>query len=201
MNVNDPQRFTAYAWEDRVVMGDDLNGITRPDIPKLPSWDGNGDYSAWWRANVAPVARERQRVLRSLYSTKHGYMTLDDCRALAIRCLKRWRCDPTYIVMRDGRGKDRGAACANSYELTLTRASRKPAIVLHEVAHTIAMRVYREANHGPEWMAVYIDLLHTYLNVSKRHLRSTAKDAGLDIARGVYCYGGSRSPDPARNDY
>jgi len=207
---NDPQRFRCYSWEQTHAYPLDDISLRGPaprarDFITCPAlrWVVERHYIHYTdltkdeRARFGKAARSYARLE---HSPTLGYLTLDDASVLVHRALKRWRVyspDGTlhHVDVITGRGS---SAWASHYRISLPKWARRRSVVLHEVAHVIAGWHYHEHNHGPEFMAIFVDLLHTFLGATKSELRRTAKspDYKLRFAPGVACYGAARSPAP-----
>jgi len=110
-----------------------------------------------------------------------------DLQACAAVMERAWRdywpgCPPQ---LRDGRGCR--IARGGSLDIVLPRWARTERVVLHETTHALIDRAYSRtcAAHGPEFVRLYVDLLATYHypRVSKAALRTSARLAGLRVAR------------------
>jgi hypothetical protein len=111
-------------------------------------------------------------------------LPLDACRAL-VDAVFRWaeRPDPATAAagawspprVTDGRG--RRHACGSRQAIKLPRWARTRAIVLHECAHGLAADL-----HGPEFVAVYVDLLARFAGLDPAALRASTDAAGVAVA-------------------
>ncbi len=111
-------------------------------------------------------------------------LPLDACRAL-VDAVFRWaeRPDPATAAagawspprVTDGRG--RRHACGSRQAIKLPRWARTRAIVLHECAHGLAADL-----HGPEFVAVYVDLLARFAGLDPTALRASTDAAGVAVA-------------------
>lgn len=210
---NDPQRYRCYDWEHEHVYPLDHLAQRGPaprakDFITCPALRACVElrpfssirYDDLTKHERATFLKAGRAYARLDHSPKLGYLTLDDAQLLVNRALKRWRVFDMNGNVRSvdvvaGRGS---TAWASLFRISLPRWARRPSVVLHEVAHCIAGHHYHEHNHGPEYMAIYVDLLHTFLDATKSDLRRTAKAApyNLRFAPGVACYGADRSPGP-----
>ena len=103
-------------------------------------------------------------------------LTLDQCETLTHKAFYRYRPANTPPRITDGRGTRRAMAYG-SYKISLPVWARMPAIVLHEVAHSLTSTQY--AWHGPEFMRLMCDLWKWH--TGQDYVRN-AKDAGLKVA-------------------
>lgn len=120
-------------------------------------------------------------------SDQRAKLELHECRRIAGRALARYGLDPAVRV-GDGRGARvaRGSAWRG---ITLPRWSRTPTVVLHETAHVICDRLMgsRASWHGPEFAAVFCDLIGWYFKVNAQLVARTADSCGIDVAWGGAC--------------
>jgi hypothetical protein len=125
------------------------------------------------RKRTKPRDFQRTRVYRweAAHVLPHAAqpLTLEACRTL-VAAVFRWANRPAPIVT-DGRG--RRHACGSPEAIKLPRWARTPAIVLHECAHGLARDM-----HGPEFVAVYVELLERFAGLDGGELR-----ASLDAAQ------------------
>lgn len=205
----DPQQHDVYAWERAHVMPHDEIADRGPaprakDFITCPALRACVDLREWSSIRWDDLTNdERKRFNRAVraynrgeYAPALGYMTLDEIHELAVRCMKRWHVGVSLNVdATSGR-----SAHANAYHMSFPRWARRRSVALHEIAHVISDRCWHTYSHGPEFMAVYVDLCHTYMGLSKRELRRTCKDYGITIQPGAYCYGG-RHPRTVNADW
>jgi putative metallohydrolase (TIGR04338 family) len=89
------------------------------------------------------------------------------------------------VAIKDGRG--RRAAGGSMGFITMPTWSRSKLVVCHELAHTIALRKYGQrgvAWHGPEYAAIYLDLVQ--FGISKEtadKLRAAFKKGRVKVGR------------------
>ncbi len=129
--------------------------------------------------------RERDNQKSKVYHWEQTYLfklktntslSLTSCEKIITDvCLARNIRVPT---IKDGRGRKTACACYSS--VSLPRWARNKVITLHEVTHTILDNGVR-AWHGPEFAALFIELLDKY-NVSHRKQSvACAKKCGVKI--------------------
>lgn len=61
----------------------------------------------------------------------------------------------------------------------------RPLVALHEASHAIEEAFFADAllpAHGPEFMAIHLDLVAEWFDVSYRRLVVRAKDMGIDVS-------------------
>lgn len=106
---------------------------------------------------------------------KGEQLTLPEIRALCDE-IGEWLGCPR-ITVKDGRG--RRSACGGGWMISMPRWSRNRSIVLHEIVHCLVP--YGYAWHGPEFVRVFIELLHRYLKIPKAELRETLRKAHVKV--------------------
>jgi hypothetical protein len=111
-------------------------------------------------------------------------LSLDACRAL-VEAVFRWAERPgrragaaaAWAPPRVTDGRGRRHACGSRDAIKLPRWARTRAIVLHECAHGLAADL-----HGPEFVAVYLDLLARFAGLDEAALRATLGAASVAAA-------------------
>ena len=137
----------------------------RKRVAKPRDFQRAGVYR-WEAEHVFPHAGER--------------LSLERCRAL-VEATYRWReepgTDPVWMppVVTDGRG--RRHACGSRATIKLPRWARTRAVVLHECAHGMA-----DDQHGPGFVAVYVELLARFAGLDATRLRATLAATGVRVA-------------------
>ncbi len=116
-----------------------------------------------------------------------SFMGLAECQHLVNRV---WKLQAgTYTKpprVTDGRGQRRGGYRQREHTIMLPTFCRFKELVLHELAHGLLglhMRLALTASHGPEWVAVYIDLLARYAGHQRGELRRTAQLFRVKVGR------------------
>lgn len=108
-----------------------------------------------------PTVRDMERFVKKTFASKR----VQEAYPKAM-----WRALPS---VSDGRGRRR--ACGNEYGIRMPVWARDEAVVLHELAHTITMRLGgNEAFHGWQFCAVYLKLV---LYMMGREAHDTLKAA------------------------
>ena len=134
--------------------------------PKVRDFQRSRVYS-WERANVLPLSSDP--------------LTLAQCEALVDRVYRACeRPDPANHEwspprVTDGRG--RRHAAGSREVIKLPRWARTRPIVLHECAHGMA-----SDGHGPEFVAVYLDLLEHFASFERSYLERTLTEARVRCA-------------------
>ena len=108
-------------------------------------------------------------------------LSLQECRALVERAYRWWE-QPSKMdigwkppTVTDGRG--RRHACGSREVIKLPRWSRTIPIVLHECAHGMS-----DDGHGPNFVAVYLDLLAKFTDLDTKLLLDSLDKSGVQIA-------------------
>lgn len=85
----------------------------------------------------------------------------------------------------DGRGARRAFYEHNRYRIVLPRWARQSKVVLHEMAHLITYAYYggsrNVADHGREFVGIYMWLLHKYANESITEMANHANALRVDF--------------------
>lgn len=115
---------------------------------------------------------------------KTGRMTTAALLRLAARAFDRYRLIQTPQIL-PGRG-----ASARLNRIYLTKSARCPTILLHEAAHCIVdlrtdLYADKPQGHGPEWRAVYCDLIAWHFKLDRTLVERTARSVGLTVHGGV----------------
>lgn len=119
-------------------------------------------------------------------------MSLDDCKALALRALSMYDCSPVIEMKAVGGYR----ACANRNRITLSKFFHTKSGVIHEVAHVIIRRLHCDDSHGPMFMRCYIDLMVKFLGGDREDLESSAEKAGIEFQKNlVSIYGNVIHPN------
>jgi len=112
------------------------------------------DFSEWFSRNDMPLVK---------------------CKKL----IKKARYRYNRPNIRVGAGKGISYAWGNEFGIELPRTTRSKTYVLHEAAHSIVGGLQ---GHNSIWLRVYIDLLCTYMGLSKRGLFKSARESNLQVA-------------------
>ena len=151
--------------------------LVRPVPPPRPA----ARRGAW---AAKPRDFQRARVYR--WEAEHVFpragdrLSLERCRAL-VEAAYRWReepgADPAWAppAVTDGRG--RRHACGSRAAIKLPRWARTRAVVLHECAHGMA-----DDQHGPGFVAAYVELLVRFAGLDGARLRATLATTGVRVA-------------------
>jgi hypothetical protein len=138
------------------------------------------------RRKRAAKPRDFQRARVYRWEAEHVFpragerLSLERCRAL-VEAAYRWREEPgagpgwAPPVVTDGRG--RRHACGSRAAIKLPRWARTRAVVLHECAHGMA-----DDQHGPGFVAVYVELLARFAGLDAARLRATLAAASVRVA-------------------
>lgn len=157
MRDRDNQRSKVYKWENVAIW----NLIGEPKVDQH-----------WHRGR--------------LITTVTGGWTLDECQRfinkvwrahLRRRGYASDRFSPPRV--KDGRGTR--IARGGSLYINLPKWARWRGVVIHELAHSMQPR--GTAPHGPEYVAVFIDLLARHAGLSRRELRRTAREHRVKVER------------------
>jgi hypothetical protein len=152
--------------------------LVRPAPPQRPA-------ALRQKRAVKPRDFQRARVYR--WEAEHVFpragdrLSLERCRAL-VEAAYRWReepgAEPAWAppVVTDGRG--RRHACGSRAAIKLPRWARTRAVVLHECAHGMA-----DDQHGPGFVAAYVELLARFAGLDGAGLRATLAAAGVRVAQ------------------
>jgi hypothetical protein len=134
------------------------------DVQQQTVYKWEGEWEAW-------VTRE--------------FLTVSRPRELVRRACKRYRVPPPVV-----KGHHRVTGGTSFYEPNLHRIELRKrhwnvAIALHEAAHAITDWLIGpdQPAHGPEWMAVYLDLLATYKVAPRVALEASARAHGIRWSR------------------
>ncbi len=109
-------------------------------------------------------------------------MSLAQCRKLINRIYHDAEQENPPRIF-DGRGSKIAFAKRN-FSIHLPRLTRVKEIVIHETAHTLLYPIiikYNREPHGPEFVALYIKLLHRYARYDYNELVKQAKLCGVDL--------------------
>jgi len=103
-------------------------------------------------------------------------LTLDECYSVMEIAIKKSQ-HTLYRLpnLHDGRGHRRAASYGGC--IALPKWARQDVVVLHELAHELTPGAIP---HGPEFVYVYINLLHAVLGRSKAVMKMEAADMGVD---------------------
>jgi hypothetical protein len=108
---------------------------------------------------------EREAFQKTTYDTFVGEGSLEDVKAYVNNCLTHvyWKkhYKLLYVIVEDGRGSPRARAVVLRQALKMPKWSRKPWVILHELAHLVTPR--GAAFHGREFAEVYLDLVRHFL--------------------------------------
>lgn len=124
-------------------------------------------------------ARDTQR--QRVYDFEHylpdtAKMSLDDCTSLIQEVVRAYSGGGAPCVA-DGRGTR--IARGGAWRISLPKWARTHRTVLHEAAHCIVHRRIgqRIAPHGPEFVAVFLELYHRFVDsgLSRAQVRSIAR--------------------------
>ena len=138
------------------------------------------------RRRQAAKPRDFQRARVYRWEAEHVFphagerLSLGRCRAL-VEAAYRWReqpgADPAWAppLVTDGRG--RRHACGSRATVKLPRWARTRAVVLHECAHGMA-----DDQHGPGFVAAYVELLVRFAGLDGARLRATLATTGVRVA-------------------
>ena len=129
--------------------------------------------------------QQRERLYRSerpLRSHSPEFTTVKECQDyvnLVTRTSwwKKWHQYNTPIEVQDGRGR-RSACASHGCEISLPLWSRQKVVIFHELAHTIIQSIPEDyAAHGPEFAAVFINLVYRFLgNGMYQRLKASFKE-------------------------
>lgn len=129
--------------------------------------------------------RERDNQRSKVYHWEQTYLfklktntslSLTSCEKIITDiCLSR---NIRMPMVKDGRGRKTAGGCYRY--VTLPRWARNKVIALHEVTHTILDNGVT-AWHGPEFVALYIELLDKYKIAHKKQLTAWAKKCGVKM--------------------
>ena len=81
------------------------------------------------------------------------------------------------VVIKDGRGRKRGAAYYLQREIHLPRRTRVKWYLLHEAAHFLG-----RDQHGPLFVSKYLQLLSQYYNRDIDQLKDSLQDKGIKFS-------------------
>ena len=111
-------------------------------------------------------------------------LTSMQCEKLAERICKAYDCTTPRIKFINSRHG--GALYCYDHVIKLPWWARNRLTLLHELSHAILHRKIIGWNtlaaHGPEFVALYIDLLSRYRIAHKKELLRSAKQAKINIA-------------------
>jgi hypothetical protein len=151
--------------------------LVRPAPPQRPA-------ALRQKRAVKPRDFQRARVYR--WEAEHVFphagerLSLERCRTL-VEAAYRWHeepgADPAWAppAVTDGRG--RRHACGSRAAIKLPRWARTRAVVLHECAHGMA-----DDQHGPGFVAAYVELLARFAGLDGARLRASLAAAGVRVA-------------------
>lgn len=107
---------------------------------------------------------------RSLPGWPGAPLSLRECQAL-VEMVWRERTTGAPPLVRDGRGRRHACYAPAPHDIRLPRWSRRSMIVLHEVAHALLGARIELAWHGPEFAALYLELLGRHLELDTASAR------------------------------
>lgn len=132
---------------------------------------------AWERADIWPDGISAQ--------DHEPEMSLEECLIFIARVWQDYTTAPPPRVRQGRRG---ATARGGRYRITLPTWAQNKWVILHELAHALlAYRQSIEPWHGPEFARHYIDLLATYLKVSKTELTRSARKRKIKVGQEAAC--------------
>jgi len=130
--------------------------------------------------------RDQQR--QKLYTWQRQFgngltLELKECQKLINRISKHYKTHAPQVT--DGRGRRSACYCPGSHTIKLPRWARNERVVIHEIAHCVADAIARPktiADHGREFVGVYMYLLNKYMGIPVKELAQSANKVNLDFA-------------------
>jgi hypothetical protein len=107
-------------------------------------------------------------------------LTLKECEDLSFFASNLWGISYPAIIERNCLGES--FACRRYIEIA--KDMKKAPYILHEITHTIIMNrfSFKDAQHGPLFVRLFIDLCSTILHMNEYELIESAKREGLVVA-------------------
>jgi hypothetical protein len=176
--ARDSQRVKVYRWERANIPGWHVGDWRAVPVRRYRTGDG-GETTFY---------RQRIRIDEE--------MTLDECSALIERVWAAYRPNVTRLpTVTPGHNARRATGWRD--RIDLPRWARQPAVILHEVAHSLQPPVrwvegepgehlVPVAWHGPEFVRLYIELLvryHVPARAMRGELLRSARVARIRVGR------------------
>lgn len=125
---------------------------------------------------------EGEEFRRLFYGSR---MKRADARKLADQ-MARW-CGVPPVTLKWAHWTKKGNTATQTKDVltvNLDKAQWVPALLAHEVAHWVCDNKYEKVqDHGPEWLAVYIQILDHYRIVPQCAMKLMCKKYGLRVAK------------------
>ena len=151
-----------------------------------------------------PRDSQRQKIYGWETANIHPYnkapLDLQECQELINQACAFYGFFRTPTVA-DGRGRRRAGYSPLRHRISLPLWARTQSVVLHEVAHALADKVFAaqertpscEPGHGPTFARILIDLVHHFMKIPIWRLRNSASRSKIKLASASTCAPPSRS--------
>lgn len=98
---------------------------------------------------------------------------------MAIDAALEYNCKPPKIRIRKSKYGEISTYNPRGHVIYLMSFHQNPTLVLHEVAHAVAVRKYKQPGHPKAWIGIYQHYLMKYEIYSKTFLKATMKAYGM----------------------
>lgn len=157
--------------------------------PTEPDGRRGMEDSVWDPPPKRKSRRKRDHQWRAVYNWEYyclrpkdryrEHFTIEECQAFVTQVYRRMNLpDPPRVTTRR---HDRSAAYhPDENELRLPKWARNAVVILHELSHAILWKEKKfAADHGPEFVRTFMDLLVRFGNFGRPYLERTLDRRGI----------------------